>query len=180
MRKIIGIVLLIILSGLLLWHLDSHENYNRIVQQRELVPINGTLARIPAIESRGRSEWSTVCVRLNEYPGVKFEGIKYSALDVTQFVRMVHAGDSIRLEILRDKYDKLRDDATIEPYSIEANGTSYMSLSGVNEAWKDEQALNRWGFQWFIGMALVVGIIYMVLYLTGVTKKIRGWIGRQP
>jgi len=29
-----------------------------------------------------------------------------------------------RLEILRDKYGKLRDDATIEPYSIEANGTS--------------------------------------------------------
>ena len=186
---IIGIIITAILFSLWMWDIRKGKNDNKIIHQQELTEIRGTLSNKPTIETAEQGgPW--VPIKLKEYPDFKFDigEVKYPALKSKDFTEEASIGDSIVLYILIYDYETkikkekaLRPSETlinyklIEPYSIQSKDKTYLTLADVNKAWQDNHDTSWWMLNWILGLGIIVGIVYMILYWTGFIKKFGKW-----
>ena len=175
--------------GILVALAISANNYNKIVTESELAQITGTLDNQPTIETASEGgPW--VPIKLKEFPGFNFNvgGTTYSALKAKKFVLNAHLGDTVTLDIL--KYDlnskilrntrptfpeRIINYRFIQPFSIMVHGEVYMSLEDVNKNWANNHALGRFLTYFVAGIALILGIAYLILHLTGGMKNLKHW-----
>jgi hypothetical protein len=165
--------------------IDS-DNYNKVVEQSELVEIKATLKEKPYIE-KGRGE--SLTIYLNEFPDFAFylKGWRYWAFNAKAFVEESKKGDSITLGIIARDYqtkikksvsprlsEKLMNYHSIAPFSIQHNRIEYLTLKDVNAGFNNN--FLGWGLTYgIIAFVLFVAIICLVLNITGATKKLKEW-----
>lgn len=182
-------VILIILFIIIPWDKRKGRNDNKIIEPTELTELRGRLSGKPTIIQD--EDGSRVRFKLMEHPDITFyvNDIKYHALQAGTFLKESSAGDSIVLGILRYDYDtkikqikplrlseQIIDIDLIEPYTIQLDGKTYMRLADVNKAWREEQDITWWMAYWVSGTMAVAGLLYLVLRITGVIKKIKTWM----
>lgn len=186
----IGIIIVVFLFKLWMWDTGKGKNDNRIINQNELTELRATLANKPSIETAEQGgPW--VPIKLNEFPNFNFDvaEVKYSALKAKEFVNEVLIGDTIFLSILTYDYEtKIKQEKVlrlsetvinyklIEPYSIQCNNKIYMTLADVNSASQGNRNGSTWLLYWTLGIAAFVGLVYWILCLTGIKRRVgKSW-----
>lgn len=181
---IIGSIVCIVLVKLWLWDISKGRNDLRIIQQKDLTELRGTLSNKPTIEEEG------IPITLTEYPDFKFnvDDVRRRALKSREFTTEASIGDSITLHILTYDYDtkikkakSLRPSEAIinyrfiNPYTVQLKDKTYMTLSEANRAWEDNYGETRWMLFALFGLIVLVAAIYASLHLTGTTKRLNKW-----
>lgn len=179
LTKVTALITLIFIG----WACDSRGRQpSGIIEPVQLTELRGTLSVKPTIKSPSDGG-SSVEFRLKEYPGFKFEvgEVRYTALNARAFTKKAEPRDSVILQI--SLYDRERIGVgpiplrsnRVEFYSLRMEDQSYMTLEGGNKVWENEHELGGFLGYWFLGLALLVGIVYVIFELTGWKKKIKTW-----
>lgn len=136
----LGIVLVgSMLTGALL--LLGYELLKASVWKDELHTVTGTLLEDPKVFPARRYTNASIKMKLSEYPPLLFSAgaATNGAMDVEAFIRDVHRGDSVRLQITKEVYrkqisheetpgffDLFFDDNKIELYGVESKNNIYL------------------------------------------------------
>lgn len=159
-------ILVAIVSGVFLIFAAFYSYFSYTpVSEADLLTITGTLEKW-SYEKVGKSY--EMHIKLDEYP-VTFNvwSVPLSSFDKDKFEKSERGGDNIRLYILRENADELRDSkGYVNVYGVLSNKNTYLSLNQVN---KEESSNAKLGL--ILGCIFIISVIFLVIVLVNAYKN---------
>lgn len=169
-----------------IWFLyDSNKEQNRIILQKDLTTISGTISNKLEIYEGSRGK-NSLTLKLKEYPNFDFVwyGIYLEALNSSELIHNAKIGDTATIKILQtDLTNKISKKGNVRisqqiinyncivPYDILIHDKHYISLIDINNNWTYEATST-----FCIGIVCIILLtVYLILDLTGALTKFKNW-----
>lgn len=184
--KLIG--MLIVFVGIIIVLDYDRSKYNKVIDQNDLIELDGTLKYKPYIsENRtGRS----LTIYLIEYPDYAFllRTWRFAAFKSVDFINDCKVGDSVKLAITKHDYatkiahseklqfsEKIRESSLIEPYSVDRGGFEYLTFRETANAFVEDTDRTTWFVKFISAAIIILIVIYGILKLTGGIGSLKKW-----